>query len=77
MKNKNQIVRLKSIIDNDRMEYNDEFLNLLNIDLEKLLKEYFSYNDKTEIRILKAGDRYKVEISFFATQLRPFAILPE
>lgn len=77
MKKKNQIARLKNIIQNDRLDYDDGFLNIFNIDLERLLKEYFSYSEEPITKISKDNNRFKVEISFSANGLKQFSVLPE
>lgn len=76
MKKKNEITRLLSIVQNDRLNLNDQFHKIIEKDVEKVLKEYFDYNDNINIEITKNGDGYRVNFSFFATRIKPFIKSP-
>ncbi len=76
MKKKNQMVRLKSIVQNDRLSVDDEFYRLLNIDLENVLREYFDFNQKLMLSISKNDDGYKAIFSLNISRIKPFTKLP-
>ena len=54
-KRKNEIIRLQSIIENDRINTGDSFGNLVVLDLNNLLKEYFDFKDMPTLNIEKSG----------------------
>ena len=76
-KNISEVMRVKKIIESDKLDAKDEFFNLLSIDLNGLLKEYFDFNGTPELTIVKAGGGYKVCISITADRLKNFASLPK
>lgn len=71
-KGKGEIVRLQRMIENDRIASGDNFINLVALDSEKLLKEYFDIKDKLNIKIEKMGDECSVFISFKANRIKNF-----
>lgn len=76
-KNKNELVRLQTIIENDRMSTGDDFLRLVVSDADKLLKDYFDFRLPPELQITKQGDKYKIELSVIATRIKSFASIPK
>ena len=76
-KGKNQIVRLQRMIENDRMASGDNFINLVMLDAEKLLKEYFDIKSKLHLKIEKIGEEYSVLISFKANRIKNFLNIPK
>ena len=46
---KNELIRLQSLIENDRLKLCGSFEDLLLSDLDKLLKEYFDYKNLPEV----------------------------
>ncbi len=76
MKKKNQMIRLKSIVQNDRLSVDDEFYRLLNVDLENVLREYFDFNQCVTVSIVKCKDAYKVSFDLEVSRIKPFAKIP-
>lgn len=74
MKNfyENQILRVQTVIENDRLNAGDGFGELLLSDLSKLLLEYFDFNGNPEIEIQKNGGNYKVSIVIYPTRIKVF-----
>ena len=75
MKNES-FIRLKRVIESDRMSITAESSELILRDLEFVLSEYFHITEKPTLSIgVKNGD-YKVEIRFSADALKTFAKVP-
>ena len=77
MSRKKEIVRVRSILENDRMNISDNFLELLSGDLSELLRDYFDFKGEPLVSIEKFGDRHKVEISILASRLKNFECVPK
>ncbi len=74
-KEKNELVRVQSLIENDRLSLSDNFEELLIIDLNNLLKEYFDYRGMPNLKIGKIANNLNVEISLQAQSIKSFGIL--
>ena len=68
----NQILRMQTIIENDRLNKGDGFGELLLADLTKLLLDYFDFNGSPEIEVQKNGGNYKVSIVIYPTRTKIF-----
>ena len=71
-KNKNEIIRLQSIIENDRISASDNFNNLVISDLNNLLKEYFDFKSLPTLNIERCGADLKVEIVLTVSRIKKF-----
>ena len=58
-----ELLRAQSVIENDRVNAGENFLELLRLDLGKLLKDYFDFLEPPTIKIAKSGDVFIVEFS--------------
>ncbi len=76
-KDKNELLRLQTLIENDRLSTGDSFVELIISDVEKLLKDYFDFRCIPEISLSKLGDKYKVNISVLATRIKNFNSIPK
>ena len=71
-RNKNEIVRLQSLIENDRINTSDNFIRLIVSDLDKLLREYFDFKDLPTLSIDRNGRDFIVQINLTATRIKKF-----
>lgn len=76
MKNKNDVLRLKSIVRNDRFSAGDEFYEMVISDASKTLREYFDFKDNVSLNVTKAEGGYRVSVNFFAESVKPFTKVP-
>ena len=77
MKRKNdEILRMETIINNDRLRLKDEFSKLLEKDLFDLLQEYFYLDEIPQVEILKNGKGYEVKINFSCSNIKSFINVP-
>ncbi|MBR5192640.1 MAG: hypothetical protein IKW33_04440 [Clostridia bacterium] len=76
MKRKNEINRVKELIDNDRFNTKDDFKELVEKDLYKLLLEYFEIIDFPTLVIEKNNNFLQVNINFKCNRIRTFGTLP-
>ena len=76
MKSKNSLLRVETLINNDRMKNSDGFLDLLTEDLNRVLKDYFDYNGYPVVDVVKSGGVFSVNVSLTARGIRTFSSLP-
>lgn len=76
MKNKNQeLIRVQSVIENDRLSVGNGFEELFKNDLLKLIEDYFDIYKTPEIQIQKNKDGIKVNINFLSNRIKLFNCL--
>ncbi len=73
---KNQLSRIKKIIDCDRLNAGDSFIALVQSDLYKLLQDYFEVTAMPEIELIRVGDSLAVNIKMMATRIKNFVTVP-
>ena len=76
-KKRNEIMRIENIINNDRMSVGDEFYDVLTLDLENLLRDYFDFNEPPVVEISKQNGSYCVKIGLIAGKLLHFSKIPK
>jgi len=76
-KDKNELLRLQTLIENDRINMGDDFISLVESDAESLLKDYFDFNTPPKLTITKYGDKYRVQLCVLAVRLKNFGIVPK
>ena len=69
---KNQILRLKNIIENDRLDAIESFSNLFVNDLRSVISEYFSIKGDVLLNIKREKGAMRVEIIVETTQIKNF-----
>ncbi len=76
-KNKNELVRVKNILGNDRFNVGESFYELLLGDVDKLLKEYFDYKSLPKVYIEKKNGNLHVNIYVEALCAKYFGTIPQ
>lgn len=71
-KDKNQLQRLQTIIENDRVNTGEDFIQLVVSDTEKLMHDYFDFRISPVLNIEKQGDGYLINLSFYAHRIKSF-----
>ena len=69
---KNELVRVQTLIESDRLSAGDDFINLVESDVSKLLKDFFDFNKSPQLNIDKSGGKLRVEIVLFADRIKNF-----
>ena len=77
MKTKNSLLRVETLINNDRMKNSDGFLDLFSEDLNRVFKDYFDYNGYPVVDVVKNGGVFSVSVSLTARGIRTFSLLPK
>ena len=78
MKNKkNELARIKTMIDNDRFRTGDCFLELLTKDVESVFTDYFDFSEKLDVVISKGRSGFVVEVRLNVDRLKAFGTLPK
>ena len=77
MSKKNELVRIQSLIENDRLSTVQNFEELIVSDLHKILSDYFEYRGVPNLKISNCGKVIGVEISLLATAIKNFATIPK
>ena len=73
---KDNVIRLKRVIESDRLAVTEECLELIIKDVTGVLSDYFRLCEKPEIKITSGGDGYTVTITAKADVLKTFAAVP-
>ncbi len=76
MRKNNQIDRVSSLINNDRLNLSDEYLNLFTSDIYAVLGEYLDCSGMPKIEIFKSGSNYIVSVTACAQSIKYFSKLP-
>lgn len=76
-KNSSELMRLKSLIESDRLSVSGSFNELVESDLNKLLSDYFDLTSKAKLKIEKDGNGYRVSIDCKAIRIKAFGVLPK
>ena len=58
---KNEIMRIHTVLEKDRLSVDDGFNELLISDLTKLLKDYFVFNDAISVDLVKEKGGYSLQ----------------
>ncbi len=72
-KDKNQLLRLQTLIESDRISTGDNFGEMLINDITKLLRDYFDFSMSPKLTMEKSRDGYFINFSINATRLKSFA----
>ena len=72
IKDKKEIVRLQTLIENDRINAGDNFINLVVSDLTILLRQYFDFKENVLLNVQRSGVEYAVQINLTATRIKKF-----
>ncbi len=73
----NQLLRMQTLIEQDRLEVSDGFSQLLLSDLNKLLLDYFDFNGAPEITMQKISNEYQVNIILRPSRVKAFYNIPK
>ena len=73
---KNYLLRMEDVINNDRLKNSADFTELLSIDVNRVMREYFDYKEKPLLEVVKTGNAYCVKITLTATSVRTFSSVP-
>jgi hypothetical protein len=78
MKNdKNEIIRIQNMIENERLNFNENINDIMISDLDKVLRDFFDYKQKPQIEIKKHKGEIEVKILISAVNFRPLGYLPK
>lgn len=71
-KQKKELLRINNMINNDRVNVNENFEKLFFRDLSKLLKEYFELKKEPRVNISVISGEYALSIEAVAFSLKKF-----
>ncbi len=72
-KGKNELIRIQSMIENDRVCVGDDFLDLIEKDLIKLLRDYFDFSSSPKVRIEAQNNSYCFSFNINVSRIKNFA----
>ena len=72
-KNKSQLLRLQTLIENDRILTGENFNEMLLSDISKLLRDYFDFSSPPNITMQRTREGYIVNFSINASRIKNFA----
>ncbi len=73
---KNYLLRMENLINNDRLKNSADFTELLSSDVNKVMREYFDYKEQPVLEVVKTGNAYRVTVTLTATAVRAFSSVP-
>ena len=76
-KRNNELVRLQTLIEHDRLNGGDDFLSLLKSDLNKLLIDYFDIVGELSVSLDKQGAALCLNMQASIARVKNFSSLPK
>lgn len=76
-KERRELLRLQSIIESDRISVNDDFLSLIESDLNKLLRDYFDFSMAPELKLKVENKGYLFTLTLNASRIKQFVNIPK
>ena len=78
MKNKKvELMRVQNLLENDRLNVGEGFNELFKSDLLKLLIDYFDIKKNPELKIVKNGNGFNININFESDRIKFFSCLKD
>ncbi len=74
---KNELMRVKNLLENDRNMLKDNFDYLILKDVKNALSEYFEFEENPKLEIFKQKGKYQISINLTAIKVKTFISLPE
>jgi septum formation topological specificity factor MinE len=71
-KKRNDLLRLQTIIEKDRLTVNSDFANLLSEDLKDIFTDYMDFDGNVNVTIERVGADFKVQATVVAKRLKAF-----
>ena len=71
---KQELKRLKTIIENDRLSMTNENIGLITHDLTSVLDDYFTLTGSPDVNVTAKGCEYIIKISATATGIKAFSV---
>jgi hypothetical protein len=75
-KSKQELMRVETMINSDRLRLKDDFIKLMESDLKRLLSEYFHLENAPLTEIIKDGKIFRVNINFSCSEIKNFINVP-
>ena len=72
-----ELMRLKTVIETDRLNVADNFDELITADLTSLLSDYFDLKTPPQMTIVKENGYYVVHIEAIAFRIKTFGVVPK
>ena len=73
---KDNVIRLKSVIESDRLSLTRESMELIIKDVGSVLADYFELLGRPEIKVEPKDGRYEITVNATAQSLKTFAAVP-
>ena len=74
--NKREIERIRSVLESDRINVGDSFKELLELDLKKLLSDYFELESMPKTEFYRQNDKIVINIGIKALRIKGFGQIP-
>ena len=72
-----ELMRLKTVLETDRLNVAENFDELITADLTNLLNDYFDLKTSPQMRVAKENGYYLVQIEAIAFRLKTFGVVPK
>ena len=74
---KKDLMRIQSLIENDRLSTGDNFEELIRSDIHKLLQDYFEYRGLPSVVLEKENGKLRFFVELTPSAIKPFGIVPK
>ena len=71
---KQELKRLKTVIENDRLSMTNENIWLITRDLTAVLEDYFTLSGTPEVIVTAKNCEYIITVNAAATGIKPFSV---
>ena len=72
-KDKKELLRLQSMIENDRISVGDNFLQLIKTDMINLLRDYFDFSNPPQLSLQRQNNSYFFSLNLNVSRVKQFA----
>ena len=72
-RDKNELFRLQNLIEDERINTCDNFINIVSLDINKLLKDYFEFKKTPNVCIEKNGGKLNLLINLEVERIKNFS----
>lgn len=72
-----ELMRLRTVIESDRLNVSDNFDELITADLGEVLGDYFDLKTRPVLTVTKENGGYLVRVEALAVRIKAFGVIPK
>lgn len=74
---KGELIRLKNVIESDRLSVSENFDELITSDLYAVLSDYFDLRTPPVLTVSKENGGYLINVQALAVRIKTFGVVPK